>query len=167
MHNCLPLLGLVCLLSQVTHARGSDEPHAIQGEWRVVAQEFKGRDDSGVSFRGMRYTFTKDTYTLTPGATTPAGLAGRPPLTGPYAVDDSKSPQHLDYTMRAGKSRTDVRAIYKLVDGKLNLCFGPDDRPTSFDTDGTGNIRYIMERVAVDEPDRKSVEPDDARESPN
>ena len=167
MHHRLPLLGLVCLFLQVTHARGSDEPHVIQGEWRVVAQEFKGRDDSGVSFRGMRFAFTKDAYTLTPGSTTPAGLAGRRPLKGPYAVDDSKSPRHLDYTMRAGGSRSDIRAIYKLVDGKLYLCFGPDDRPTSFETDGTANIRYIMERVDVDGPERKSVEPNDARESPN
>ena len=30
----------------------------------VVAQEFKGRDDPGVSFRGMRFTFTEDAYTL-------------------------------------------------------------------------------------------------------
>ncbi len=158
MHNRLPLLGLVCLILQVTHARGS-EPHAIQGEWRVVAQEFKGRDDSGVSFQGMRFTFTKDKFTVTPGSTTPAGLAGRPPLTGPYSVDDSKSPRHLDYTMLAGESRREVHAIYKLVDGKFYLCFGPNDRPTSFETDGTANIRYIMERVDVDGPEGKSVEP--------
>ena len=36
---------------------------AILGEWRVVSLESRGKADSGVSFRGMRYSFDKETWT--------------------------------------------------------------------------------------------------------
>ena len=127
----------------------------MQGEWRVIALKHKGKDDSGVSFKGMRFAFSEDAYTLTPGSTTPAGSAGKPLLTGPYTVDDTKSPGHLDLPTPAGDSRRHIRAIYKIVDGGLHLCMGKDDRPTSFDTDGSENICYVLERVVTIAPARK------------
>lgn len=61
------------ILASQSIAHGDDDPAALIGEWRVVTLETRGKSDSGVSFRGMRYTFDKDTWTTWPGTTTPAG----------------------------------------------------------------------------------------------
>lgn len=119
---------------------------AIAGSWKVVGMKARGEDVTNASWRGMRYDFRKETYTMWPGTTTPAGTASRPPLQGPYSMNNESDPHHIDLTMIAGESRREVQAIYKIADEKLYLCLGRK-RPISFETTDTKNLCYILERV--------------------
>jgi len=147
----LIVVGSICVLSLMRCTYADDEQHAIQGEWRVISQRWKAKDDPGVSFQGMRYAFAENSFAITSGKTTPAGLAGKPPMTGPYSIDDTQSPRHLTYTMQIGDSRREVQAIYRIEDKNLWICFGKANRPTSFNADDN-SMRYVLERVVADEP---------------
>ncbi len=133
-------------------ADGDHDTAAILGEWRVVSMEARGRADSGVSFQGMRYSFDNETWTTWPGETTPAGIAGKPPLKLKYTIDNAEEPKHLDIVFTSATRSVTKKAIFKIQDGKLYLCLGRDERPTSFGTEGTNNSCYVAERVAAEAP---------------
>ena len=132
-------------------ADGKDDSATISGEWRVVSLEVSGRAESGISFRGMRWSFDKETWTTWPGDTSPAGKAGKPPLKARYTLDNSEDPMHLDMILERGGLALTLtkKAIYKIQDGRLFICLGKTERPTSFETKGTKNLCYIAERVAA------------------
>lgn len=134
----------------------ADPITALEGKWLVVGLNSKGKVISDVSFRGMNWNFTGKTYTMAPGSVTPAGLAGKPPLKGPFSVDDSKTPKHFTFDMVRGESRRTVNAIYRIKEGKLELCFGAMDRPTDFDTAETRNLCYVLERPKPATNDKSS-----------
>jgi hypothetical protein len=64
-----------------------------------VALQARGKQDSGVSLDGMIWKFDQSGYVLTPGATTPAGLAGKRPVTVRCSVDNERLPKHLTQTL--------------------------------------------------------------------
>lgn len=134
-----------------------DDTKALLGQWRVVALEARGKSDSGVSFRGMRYKFDKKTWTTFPGTTTPAGIAAKPPLKLPYSVDNTKTPKHLNIVFKGSNASRTMKAIYKIQDGKLYICMGGVERPETFDTTGTKRGCYIAERIA--DPEQGTAEP--------
>ena len=80
----------------------------IVGEWKVIEMERRGKSVSEASWQGMRYEFKKGTFKMWAGTTTPAGLARKPPLQGPYSVDNESESHHFNFTMIAGDSRRDV-----------------------------------------------------------
>lgn len=135
-----------------TDGRAEDkDTTALVGEWKVIEMKARGEAVSDASWRGMRFEFKQDTYSLWAGKTTPGGIAGKGPLQGPYSLNKEHDPHHFDFTMIAGDSRSDVEAIYKIVDEKLYLCLGKE-RPKSFETKDTQSLCYILERVpATDE----------------
>lgn len=140
-------------LSTLSHSEcnaDTTDTAAIAGEWKVIGMKARGEAVTDVSWRGMRYEFGKDTFTMWAGTTTPAGIAGKPPLHGPFSVNNDNDPHHFNFTMIAGDSRRDVEAIYKIEDEKLYLCLGKEGRPKSFDTTDTKNLCYILERVPTD-----------------
>lgn len=139
-----------------TAAYGEDDSSAsLIGEWRVVALEARGKQDSGASFRGMRYKFDKEKWTTWAGSSTPAGLAAKPPLALKYKVDNSQNPKHIDILFKGKKASLTMKAIYKIEDGKLYICMGGMDRPKTFDTTGSKRGCYVAERTPVPATDGK------------
>ena len=124
-------------------------PRELIGEWRVVDLIARGRHDSGASFQGMRFKFTKSTMTTIRGETTPAGLRKKPPLSQKYSVDNSRDPKHLNMVFEGKELSLTMKAIYKIEDGKLYICMGGVDRPATFDTANTKRGCYVAERVSV------------------
>ena len=145
----LLLLLASSLASSESNVDEDGETTAILGEWRVVSLESRGKADSGVSFRGMRYSFDKETWTTSVGDTTPAGISGKPPLKAKYTIDDSKVPKQLDMILTKGETSITKKAIYKIEDDKLHICLGRTERPTSFDTKDEDSLCYIAERVVA------------------
>ncbi|WP_182865272.1 TIGR03067 domain-containing protein [Stieleria mannarensis] len=117
----------------------------LKGEWRVVALQSNGEEDLGASFKGMIWDFADKEYTLTPGSTTPAGLAGKRGVKVEYSLDGKQNPRH--FTQKLG-NRT-LLGIYQFEDDQLKVClarFG-HDRPTKFDTKGMNDwLCYRLER---------------------
>lgn len=151
---------ILCLAASLsafqTAAYGdADSAASLIGEWRVVALVARGKQDSGVSFRGMRYKFDKEKWTTWAGSSTPAGLAGKPPMTLEYKVDNSQNPKHIDIIFKGKKASLTMKAIYKIQDGKLYICMGGIDRPKTFDTTGTKRGCYIAERILVPDTEGK------------
>ena len=108
--------------------------------------EAKGHPDQGASFAGMRFAFDAKVWTTWPGKFTPAGINGKPPSEFKYSLDDATSPRSLTAVVESKKKPRSMRAIYKIEDDKLIICLGRDDRPTSFNTTDTKNLKYIAER---------------------
>ena len=138
--------GFLWAFPQTDGSADGTDTTAIVGEWKVIGMKTRGKDVTDVSWRGMRYEFKKDSYTMWAGTTTPAGIAGKAPLRGPYSINDETDPRHFNFTMVAGDSRREVEAIYKIHDEKLLLCLGKE-RPKSFETTDTKNLCYTLERV--------------------
>ena len=130
----------------------SDDTERLVGDWRVVDLIARGKHDSGVSFRGMRFKLTTETVTTFAGAHTPAGKRRKPPLTQRYTVDNSRSPKHLNLIFEKKGVSLTMKSIYKIQDGKLHICMGGVDRPTTFDTAETARGCYIAERETDENP---------------
>ncbi len=129
------------------------EPPSLLGEWVVVAGERGGKALNAINYAGMRWTFTKDALVLHAGRSTPAGMAGKPPLKCSYVLDDTKSPRHLNWTLGEGEKKRTVSAIYELKDGVLRICMakGFKERPEGFETEGTECILYELKRSSDDD----------------
>ena len=128
------------------------EPASLLGEWNVTSAERRGQSLDEINYAGMRWTFGKDTLEITPGRFTPAGLAAKPNLKCSYAVDDTKSPRHFNWTVGEGEKKRTVNAIYAVKNDVLTICFGKvgTDRPTGFDTKGTQWIAYKFKRNSTE-----------------
>jgi uncharacterized protein (TIGR03067 family) len=73
-----------------------------------------------------------------PGRNTPAGLAGKPSLKCTYALDDTQSPAHFNWTVGEGDRQVTINAIYELKGDVLRVCFAKrgEPRPDGFETKG-------------------------------
>lgn len=139
-------LALIALLSINASADEADDRQKLKGEWRVVGLQSDGNEDSGVSFNGMTWDFAEKEYSLTPGSTTPAGLAGKRSIKVQYSLDAKQSPKH--FTQKLG-DRT-LLGIYQFKDDQLQVCLAKfeHDRPSKFDTKGMNDwLCYRLERV--------------------
>lgn len=127
----------------------AEEAAPLLGEWTVVAMERRGKPVDEISWAGMRWTFSKDTFEIQPGRSTPAGLAKKPPLKCSYTVDNITTPRHFNWTMHGGGKTRDVKAIYELTDDVLRVCFskGGTERPKDFNTKGAESAVYTFKRT--------------------
>ena len=127
----------------------ADEPAQLVGEWAVVRMERRGKAVNEASWKGMRWTFAEDTLQLLPGGSTPAGLSGRPPLKCSYAVDDTVTPHHFNWTMGTGDKAKKIKAIYELNGDAFKVSFakGGTERPKGFGTKGTESVVYEFKRT--------------------
>jgi uncharacterized protein (TIGR03067 family) len=128
---------------------------AIQGKWKVVAAEEKGKagnandfDVQVIAVEGNVLTERRD---------------GKEVARYGISLEPSKSPAHLDLVWLDEKGKLTPRvahAIYKLEGGRLTICFGhnmtpdkPEDRPREFKTGPPeqrpqkGKVMFSSERV--------------------
>ena len=143
-HSAIALLA-VCLSGLCK----AEEPASLHGEWAVVKMESRGKAVGEVSWGGMRWTIAKDTLTVLPGRSTPAGISGRPPLKCSYAVDDTSTPKHFNWVLGTGDKTRKIKAIYELSGDAFKVCFvkGGRERPLDFRTEGTESVVYEFKRT--------------------
>ena len=140
------VIATIALLPFNASADESADKKKLKGEWRVVGLQSDGKEDLGASFKGMTWDFGDKEFTLTPGTTTPAGIAGKRSITLPYSLDVKQSPKH--FTQKLG-DRT-LLGIYQFNDDQLRVCLAKfeHDRPTNFETRGMKDwLCYRLERV--------------------
>jgi uncharacterized protein (TIGR03067 family) len=106
---------------------------ALQGKWRVVAAEEKGKAIRADDFDIQTITITGTRWVEDEGDQ----------FRSEIKIDPSKSPAHIDLirlNARGQPTRRIAHGIYKLDEGKLTVCFqslNPDEeeeRPTEFKT---------------------------------
>lgn len=142
----LAVIATIALSSVDASADETADRQTIKGEWRVVGLQSDGKEDGGASFQGMIWDFADKAFTVTPGSTTPAGLAGKQSISVPYSLDAKQSPKH--FTQKLG-DRT-LLGIYRFKDDQLQVCLArfERDRPTDFETRGMKDwLCYRLERV--------------------
>jgi uncharacterized protein (TIGR03067 family) len=112
----------------------------FQGTWKVLKIESGGKplekDSSGVRFR-----FEGDRMDVIENEKEKED-------SGTVTVNPKKDPAEIDFTSSKGNK---VQGIFKFdKDGKLHLCVsrGKDlPRPNTFDTTGTRNRVFVLEKV--------------------
>jgi uncharacterized protein (TIGR03067 family) len=141
----MPRLALFTLLTlglTVSAQDKKDVPKELipfQGTWKVVKIESGGKplekDSSGLHFK-----FAGDKLEI--------GENEKKEDSGSVSVNAKKDPAEIDFTSGKGNK---VLGIYKFDGGgKFHLCVarGKDaERPKSFDTTGTRNRLFVMEKV--------------------
>ena len=150
--NCFKLrfafIAAIALLSVDASADETVDRQKLKGEWRVVGLQSDGKEDLGASFEGMIWDFADKEYTLTPGSTTPAGLAGKRSIRVQYSLDAKQNPKH--FTQMLG-DRT-LLGIYQFKDDQLQVCLARFEhaRPNKFNTKGMNDwFCYRLERVEL------------------
>ena len=139
----LVLLAVLTLALTVSAQDKKDVPKELvplQGTWKVLKIESGGKplekDPSGLRFKfeGNRMDVMENEKEKEDSGT--------------VEVNSKKDPAEIDFTSSKG---TRIQGIYKLdKDGKFHLCIarGKDAvRPKSFDTAGTGNRVFVLEKV--------------------
>ena len=124
----LSLMACLLLTSQAS-AADKDE---LRGVWIVVSNENKGKKVEHQEFDLLRFSGDKliaessDKKTVLPSN---------------YRTDKSKSPKHIDITIKSiGTGKDDVsHGIYKIKGDTLTICIGKP-RPTAFDSKKSGLI---------------------------
>ncbi len=142
-------LSLIAVLASTFSARSfAEEPVTLVGEWKVTSAISDGKPRDAMSFEGMRWVIGKDSLEIIPGRDTPAGRAGKPPLKCTYAVDDTQSPAHFNWTMGEGDRKLTINAIYELKGDVLRVCFAPrgQPRPDGFETKGKKCVVHEFQR---------------------
>jgi uncharacterized protein (TIGR03067 family) len=117
--------------SQPTTQSGAaaDDKALLLGSWKIVADEGKDATD--------KLVFEKERYTL--------GV-----LQGPYRIDSTQSPKHLDLASTGGLE-VPFRAIYELDGNKLRISMtttAGQPRPAAFPAERTASTDLIVcERI--------------------
>jgi uncharacterized protein (TIGR03067 family) len=142
-------LAVVAFLSAAVGGRTDDKKDApkldpdlklLQGTWRIAYHETAGADDTLETIWEMEVK--DDRYTLSAD-----GIITR----GTIALDSSKKPKQLDYSIDDEETTTFI-GIYELMGDTYKTCDvekGKDQRPTEFKTKAkTGQIA-VWKKVKV------------------
>lgn len=134
---CSPLIGLA--------DSPAAKPSSLNGTWVVTSMEQVGVKLEGkqlpVAMRGMKRIFEKQRMTV---------RRGDREYKCTITLDDEKIPKHLDVTLaREGAKAQTLKCIYEIKGDTLKLAESRQERPESFETDGTMRrvIVYTLTRV--------------------
>ena len=156
IESMYPRIAAVALLilasSDCIWAQSKEIPATLMGEWKVTAGVRDGKAMDAINFDGMRWVIGKDSLEMTPGGTTPAGIAGRPALKGIFAVDDTQSPAQFDWTVGEGDRKSTISGIFELKGDVFRVCFARrgEPRPDGFDTKGSKSVVYEFSKITKD-----------------
>ncbi len=131
----------------------ADETVTLIGDWVVTSVESGGKSRDPINFDGMQWVLGKETLEIMPARATPAGLAHKPNLKCTFAVDDTQSPAHFNWTIGEGDKKATINAIYELKGDVLRVCFARRGapRPGGFDTQGKRSSVYEFKRAKADQ----------------
>jgi uncharacterized protein (TIGR03067 family) len=111
----------------------------FQGTWKVLKVESGGKPLEK-DFSGLRFKFDGDKMDVIENDKEKED-------SGTITVNPKKDPAEIEFASRENK----ILGIYKFdKDGKFHLCVarGKDaERPRSFDTSGSRNRLFVMEKV--------------------
>jgi uncharacterized protein (TIGR03067 family) len=160
-----------------------DDREALQGIWRVIAQETEGENDFDPRANKVtRWVFKKDQLLIK------TDVGGEQTRTCAYTLDPTRTPKTLDVTAQdpdTGKTKTFRRAIYSLDGDVLKVCYrllpaeikrrdqDVNRRPRPFDLGdflmprptelvtraGSKTSRLTLKREAADRKDRPVERP--------
>jgi uncharacterized protein (TIGR03067 family) len=123
-----------------------EEQKKLEGEWRAVILETRGRQlsEESVRLRDVRLVIQGDEYKLS--------MRGRIPKTMHFKVDPTSNPKTIDLVINDGfgKPQTTYYGIYVLEGDTLKICQSrpAGKRPTEFSTKGTErHVIYVFKRV--------------------
>jgi uncharacterized protein (TIGR03067 family) len=126
-----------------------DDATNLQGEWKLVEREYKGKKtkDGDADFRRTTIVIKGDAMFVN----TDGGQ-----YTKSFTVDPTKSPKEMDVTPQIGNERGETAAwIYRLENDRWTISFPrftpPTTRPTEFTT-GTDDARTIIYVLARTNP---------------
>ena len=128
----------------------ADEGKKLQGEWRAVGVELRGKKltEDDAEAKAMRVVIQDDGVTFSPTA-----KPGRE-RKQTFKLDPGKTPKEIDLTALDGQEKgTTAAAIYKLDGDRLTICLpyfakDPSVRPTEFKADKGGDFMLLtLERV--------------------
>jgi uncharacterized protein (TIGR03067 family) len=131
-------------------APGQDEAEKarkkLEGSWDVVAVETNGKKvpDEALKDNPVQITFKGNKYAEKKG--------GEVVEEGTFAIDPSKKPATLDFTILSGndKGKTQL-AVFEVQGDTCRVCLanaGSKDRPTAFATkEDSGHTLIVLKRV--------------------
>jgi uncharacterized protein (TIGR03067 family) len=134
------------------------EDVGLVGTWEVVSRHYSGNVRDTQAFR--RVIFREDGVLIAPYALRPDGED----IEHKYALDDSKSPRHIEWGWKLGNGSTyRTRGIYKIEGDVLTICstVGREPnlppRPHKFEThpDDKQFLKVFSRRRAPKEQNRE------------
>ncbi|MDY3558387.1 TIGR03067 domain-containing protein [Gemmata sp. JC673] len=149
----MPRVAVIALLVTTCAASRADDPAAaeiktLQGEWRAVGVEFRGKTLTKDDAKAMRFEIKGRGLTFS--NTQKPGRERKQTFT----LDPSKTPKALDLTSLDGQEKdTTAACIYRLDGDKLTICMpyfakDPSVRPKEFKADASGDLMLLtLERV--------------------
>jgi RNA polymerase sigma factor (sigma-70 family) len=147
--------------SQDSQQKGpsKSDPEKLQGVWRVVDVQERGKATPQVKDRKVTWTFAGDKLTTFDEASSDPDNDWKATL----KVDPTKSPKEIDFEVHEGHSQGKTfLGIYALDGDDLKVCVGRsrDRRPTKFTT--TGDDSFVLFHL---EPIRITLEGYNSRAS--
>jgi uncharacterized protein (TIGR03067 family) len=115
----------------------------LEGEWSMVSAEANGQT--------VPEEVVKTGKRVVKGDETTVSLGDRVLMKAKFAVDPSKKPKTIDYTVSEGPSKGKVvKGIYELNGDTVKFCFsGPDkDRPSEFSAPAESGRTYSVWKKA-------------------
>jgi RNA polymerase sigma-70 factor (ECF subfamily) len=129
----------------------ADEVKQLQGEWRAVAVELRGKALTKEEARTMRWVIKGNELTF--GDTDHPGRERKKT----FKLDPSKTPKELDLTSLDGQEKgTTAACIYRRDGDRLTICLpyfvkDPSIRPTEFKAGADDGLMLLtLERVKAD-----------------
>jgi uncharacterized protein (TIGR03067 family) len=149
MRGVVFLVATAGLLATATVLSGGEkkgDQERLQGTWRAVSAEQRGKDDPNAGQHTL--TFTGGKFTIK--------RSDKLMAEGTFKLDSSKTPKTIDMTITKMESANDekykgktAQGIYELTKGQLKWCSaepGSGQRPKEFATAGTTHMCVTPER---------------------
>ncbi len=134
--SAVVLLFVVSLCGSL-RADEKSERDKLKGGWNAIALERGGKQAPVDAIKLMRFTF-RDKELLIRG-----NFQDETEASCKYKIDPSKTPKRLEFTPPGKKEP--VLAIYRIKDGKLEICSRNSGKPTEPPTEfKTGDDRSLV-----------------------
>jgi uncharacterized protein (TIGR03067 family) len=136
------LTGLLLTAGWTVARENKSGPMNLAGDYTIVAGEREGQRETPEHIKGTQVSFTDDTVTVTDKDKKETYVAT-------YKIDDSKSPNVIKMTEKAGPTRGErargliekrgdtVKLIYALPGGEM---------PTGFDKTKDKQLMFVLKR---------------------
>jgi uncharacterized protein (TIGR03067 family) len=152
----LPFSALLLIGAGDPTPEAKKELEKLQGEWKVVSMEIKGKKSEGEALKGLQPLVVKGSEWFAP-------LGG---VKSTFKIDPTKSPKELDLQRELKGKEVTFRGIYKIEGDTLTFCraLAPTgERPTEFKA-GEEVVLLQFKRSAPGDdkkepPQKKSADP--------
>jgi uncharacterized protein (TIGR03067 family) len=144
--RALMVVAMVCLIAGLGRLGAADEDakkdlKALQGNWKVTALTFDGKEAPKEDVEKMVLTIKDETYTLKMGDKKESGT---------IKLDPSEKPKTVDFVIKEGDDKGKTQhGIYTLEGDNLKFCMAKPgkDRPKELSSkEDSGHILVVLKR---------------------